>query len=121
MIDTGSTTSILDEDKLRKYNRLPLQNSIQFTSLNGRTDITHEIITDLPIEFGENATMSWKLTKFVDKDFDAILGQNILKPLGAVIDMEYEKLIVNGRVINFLQTCPYYVDKIYQLESLNLS
>lgn len=121
MIDTGSTTSILDEEKLQKYIRVPLRNSIQFTSLNGSTNITHEIITDLPIEFGEDATMSWKLTKFVNKDFEAIIGQNILKPLGAIIDMEYETLTVNGRVIDFVQTCPYYVDRIYQLETLNLS
>lgn len=58
----------------------PITNRLSFTSLNGSTNVTHEIITDLPIDFGENYTMSWKLAKFVNRDFDAILGHNILKP-----------------------------------------
>lgn len=85
LIDTGSTTSILDERKLLEYERFPLLDRVSFSSLNGSTNVTHEIITDLPVEFGERATMSWKLTKLINRDFYAILGQNILKPLGAVI------------------------------------
>lgn len=65
LIDTGSTTSIMNETKLPKFKRIPLSKKTSFTSLNGSMEITHEIITDLPIEFSEKATMSWKLTNFL--------------------------------------------------------
>lgn len=88
--------------------------------MNGRTFITQEIVTELPKEFGENATMTWKLTSFKEKQFDAILGQNILKPLGAIVDMENENLVINRQIIEFLKICPYFEYEIHQLETLNI-
>lgn len=63
---------------------------IQFNSLNAKTIVNQQIKTNLPIEFSEDAYMIWKLTRFNEKSFDAIIGQNLLKPLGAVIDMKNE-------------------------------
>lgn len=120
LIDTGSTTSLLDESRLDDYERRPLDSPLTFASLNGRTNITEEIITELPLEFGEDATMSWKLTKFQGKDFDAILGQNLLKPLGAVVDMDNESLRINGNSIEFLKIFPYFQHEICQLETVNI-
>lgn len=85
---------------MSKYERLPLKNTISFTSSNGRSNIDTEIITNLPMEFCENATMSWKLTLFSGRKFDAILGQNILE---------------------FVKTMPYNEHEIHQLESLNIN
>lgn len=64
----------------------------------------------------EDADMIWKLTKFHGKCFDAIIGQNLLKPLGAVIDMENEILIINNSEIKFLNSPPYKFDETHQLE-----
>lgn len=64
--------------------------------------------------------MSWKLTSFGERDFDAILGQNILRPLGAVIDMEKDILIINGKTIPFIKFCPYNGNEIFQLEPLKI-
>lgn len=75
--------------------------------MNGKSIIDQEIITKLPKEFREDATMSWKLTDFTGKKFDAILGGNILKPLKAIIDYENETFNINGSVINFIKTSPY--------------
>jgi len=65
--------------------------------------------------------MIWKLTKFHNKCFDAILGQNILKPLGAIVDMQKEVLIINNSVINFINKCPYNFNEIFQIEPSNTS
>lgn len=109
---------MLDENKLLDYERKVLKDKVYFSSLNNKTDILHEIITELPAEFGEDATMSWKLASFRDKYFDAILGQNILRPLGAKIDMEADTMTINGRTIPFYRFCPYRSEEIYQLDSL---
>lgn len=103
-----------------EYERKRLKERIYFSSLNSKTDILYEIITNLPIEFGENATMSWKLTNFGDRHFDAILGQNILQPLGAKIDLENDILIINGKTVPFFKNCPYESEEIFQLEHLNI-
>lgn len=96
-----------------------LKTPIYFSSLNGKVSVKEEIITKLPLEFQENATMSWKLAKFERKQFDAILGQNILKPLGAIVNMENETLEINGCTIKFIKYCPYDPDEIFQLEIIN--
>lgn len=121
LIDTGSTTSLLDQNILLQYKRFDLKTPIYFTSLNGRTNINQEIITNLPKEFGETATMSWKLAFFHGKYFDAILGQNILKPLGAVVDMERETLSINNNIIEFVKICPFEEHEINQLEMININ
>lgn len=106
---------------LPQYRRLLLQHPVSFTSLNGRTIIDQEIITYLPTEFCMNATMSWKLTTFTGKAFNAILGQNLLRPLGAMINMSNDCLTINNNRIEFLKMCPYGENEIFQLESLNLA
>lgn len=120
LVDTGSSTSLLNENVLPHYKRIPLKTPLKFKSLNSKTEINYEVITDLPEEFKRNATMSWKLTSFEGKNFDAILGQNILKPLNAIIDMEKENITINNCTIEFLKEFPYSLDEINQLEIINL-
>lgn len=121
LIDTGSSTSLLNETKLPQYKRKPLAKPIKFNTLNSDTFVNSEIKTDLPIEFNEDAYMIWKLTKFKNKSFDAILGQNLLRPLGAIIDMKKEVLIINKNEINFLSKCPYKENEINQLEHVEIN
>lgn len=84
--------------------------------MNTNTFVNKEILTSLPVEFNEDANVIWKLTKFNNKCFDAIIGQNLLKPLGAIIDMDKEKIIINKNEIHFLGKCPYKEEEINQLE-----
>lgn len=87
----------------------------------GRGCVSHEIITELPNEFNEYATMSWKLTSFKGKKFNAILGQNVLKPLGAIINLENDTMKINGNIIDFIKTCPYRIDEIHQLDEIGIN
>jgi len=70
---------MLDRNKVLQYPQRTLCHPISFSSLYSKSLITQEIITDLPLEFKEDATMSWKSTTFNNKSFNAIIGQNILK------------------------------------------
>lgn len=118
MIDTGSTTTLLDKTKLQNYERIPLKENIVFNTLNGRTSIDTEIITELPKEFEEKARMCWKLTSFSEKDFDGIIGQNLLKPLQAKINLEDEYIEILGNKIKFLGACPYTYNEVHNLEPI---
>jgi len=84
--------------------------------LTSKSSLQYEIQTELPIEFNEKSFMIWKLANFAEKSFDGIIGQNLLKPLGAVLDNNNDCLIVNNNKIKFLYSCPYNEDEIYQLE-----
>lgn len=122
LVDTGSSTTLLDSDKLKNYKRISIKKPIVFNTLSNTIYIDKEIQTMLPIEFNEDAEMIWKLTKFNNKTFDAILGQNLLKPLKAVIDLENETLWINNKKIKFLNKCkcPFDPNEIYQLEESEL-
>ena len=76
-------------------------------------------MTELPVEFNEKAYMVWKVTNLHDKCFDAIIGQNLLKPIGAVIDMANDHIIINDNKIDFIQKCPFEYDEIHQLSSVD--
>ena len=101
-----------------QYERLRLKTPIYFSSLNGKVSVKEEIITKLPLEFMENAKMSWKLIKIEGRQFDAILGQNILKPLGAIVNKKNLSLYINGCIIKFIKYCP---GEIFQLKITNIN
>jgi hypothetical protein len=88
--------------------------------LTSKSSLQYEIKTELPIEFNEKSFMIWKLANFKEKSFDGIIGQNLLKPLGAVLDNNNDCLIVNNNKIKFLYSCPYNEDEIYQLEACSM-
>lgn len=121
MIDTGSSTTLLDENKLPQYRRNILKKPAYFNSLTSQTIVNSEIVTNLPSEFNENNLIAWKLTKFRNKIFDAIIGQNVLKPIGAIIDMNTEVVIIKNNRILFVNKCPYENNEIHQLEYSDLS
>jgi hypothetical protein len=63
--------------------------------------------------------MSWKVVNLKDKNFDALIGQNILKPLGIKIDLLYDQIEVNNRIIKLNSACPF--NEINQLEALQIN
>ena len=115
LIDTGSSTSLMDENKLKTYKRESLLNPLTFNSLNSKILIKNEITTELPREFSEESNMIWKLTCFKNKNFDAIIGMNILKPLNAKIDFLNDTIIINKQTIPFLNKCPFEYENIHIL------
>jgi hypothetical protein len=66
--------------------------------------------------------MSWKVLDFKNNNFEAILGQNVLYPIGAKIDLLNNELIVNNVITKFNNnSCPFKYDEIYSLDSLDLN
>ncbi|EAL58294.1 pol protein, partial [Wolbachia endosymbiont of Drosophila ananassae] len=63
--------------------------------------------------------MSWKLAIFNNKSFDAIIGQNILKPLNAVIDFYHNTITINNNIIQFQNSSPYS-DEVNQIEPIKI-
>jgi len=57
LIDTGSTTTLLNKNKLHGYKRTKLKNKIRFSTLNSFTTVYQEITTELPKEFKEDNLM----------------------------------------------------------------
>lgn len=119
LLDTGAGTSIIDQNIFPKSRFKTLQFPIELKTLTGKEFIKSEIITKVPSEFHETATMSWKVMDLSNKNFKALLGQNILKPLGAKVDLLNDQLEINNEVIKFKNCCPY--KEIHQLEVVQLN
>lgn len=116
LLDTGSTTSLLNGKLLPKFERTKLEKPIFFNTINGNFCIDEEIITPLPREFKEDNLMCWKLTNFNGKNFDALIGQNILKAFSAIINLEEDFLQINGNKIKFIDSCPFNLEEVQTLE-----
>ncbi|XP_055381890.1 probable polyketide synthase 39 [Condylostylus longicornis] len=97
LIDTGSVTSIINGNIFDRSKQNKLENPIQLKTLAGNQAIKYEITTKVPDEFNENSTMSWKVMDLSNKNFDALLGQNILKPIGANINLSKGRLEINNQ------------------------
>lgn len=116
LIDTGASTSIIHDQLFLDRPRIRLTNPIQLRTLNGRNIITHQICTDIPQEFNHEADMAWKLLNLSNRRFQAILGQNTLRAVGAVINMGDETIEVYGKKTKFKDACPY--EEIHHLEAI---
>ncbi|XP_055383292.1 uncharacterized protein LOC129613316 [Condylostylus longicornis] len=92
---TGAATSIINPNIFPVERQSQLKTPIYLATLMGHRIIRREIITKTPSEFNENTTMSWKVFNLKNKNFDAILGQNVLTPIGARIDLLENAIEVN--------------------------
>lgn len=63
--------------------------------------------------------MSWKVMDICNKKFNAIIGLNVLKPIGAYIDLFNSEIVVNKQATKFHSACPH--SEIHQLEKLELN
>ena len=66
--------------------------------------VTNKIVTPIPSEFKIFGTISWKVIELKDRNYDGIIGQNILEPLCAKIDLENKNVEVNGNRIMFINS-----------------
>lgn len=120
LVDTGAGTSIIDRNVFPKSRITKLHTPIELKTLTGKEIIESELITKVPFEFKEVAKMSWKVMDLSNKSFKALLGQNILGPLGAKVDLLNNQLEINDQIIKFKgQEFPY--KEIHQLEAVDLN
>lgn len=89
------------------------------STLTGEEIIRQELITELPEEFNQIATMSWKILTINNRNFDAIIGQNLLSPLKALINLENNSITINNKTTFFIFACPY--ENIIQPETLEVN
>lgn len=105
--------TLLDNRKLKSCKRIILDKEIKVNTVNSHVYITEQIITNLPVEFNEKATMEWKLMNFENKSFDAIIGSNFLNAIGGIVNMRDKYLEINNNKI------PFCNSKIKEKESIN--
>lgn len=86
-----------------------------YTTINGINEINKTVITPIPEEFQVSGTISWKIVNFENRNYDAILGQNILNPLKALINLEHQYIEIRKQKIFFLNS-DYPFDTINSLE-----
>lgn len=121
LIDTGSATSIIQPNMLNSLHVQTLQKPLYFSTINGINQICQEVISPIPLEFKISGTFSWKIVNFTGRKYDAIIGQNLLVPLKARINLEDDYLEINGNKIPFERTdYPFKLSEICSLEYDNL-
>lgn len=114
LIDTGSTTSVVKRNILTEnYPEQKLETPIKYRTINGFNEICFHVVTPFPKEFQCKGTLSWKIVDFRNDRYDAIMGQNFLIPLKAVIDDEHGYVNILGN--------KFFFEKInYPLHTVNI-
>ena len=64
LLDTGSTTSLLNKNLLPEFKITKLKKPIIFNTINANFCMEKEVITHLPNDFKEDNLVCWKLTNF---------------------------------------------------------
>ncbi|XP_055386956.1 repetitive organellar protein-like [Condylostylus longicornis] len=120
LIDTGSTTSIINDSLFPEIKKTKLKEPVELNTLFGKSKIYYTLITDVPIEFNHKAQILWRVINLKNKNFDAILGQNVLRNIGAKIDLKQHFIEIMGKITKFKFSCPYeVVDQLYSLDFKN--
>lgn len=120
LIDTGSTTSVINPNIIQHFKEEKLETPIYFTTINGTNKISNKKVTPIPNEFNTIGTISWKVVELPGRNYDAILGQNILSALNAKIDLENKYIEINEKKILFIQNeYPFDINNVQTLETQN--
>ncbi|CAD7087942.1 unnamed protein product [Hermetia illucens] len=80
LIDRGCSTSIINSKRVANHRNHKLDTQIVISSVNDNSLATEGFLTSFPEEFDLNEGIEWKLVLLEDRDFDAIIGQNVLVP-----------------------------------------
>ena len=114
LLDTGSTIPLLNKNLPPEFKRIKLKKPIFFNTINGNFVSRRRSLHFFP---KEDNLMCWKLTNFNKKNFDGLIGQNILKAFSAIINLEEDFLQINGNKIKFVDSCSYSSEEIQTLEA----
>lgn len=101
LIDCGAATTLGD---YRIFGAMSLKRKIKdnitLNTLTGSRKISEEVIVGVPSEFNRNReTMSVKLIDLGNRNFDCIIGNNVLMPMGVIIDFLNMRLLIEDAVI----------------------
>lgn len=94
-----------------------LNNPLTISTITNKDIIQYEAITIAPKEFNlpEKARVRWKIAKFDGRNYDFIIGTDILTYLNAFINMEEKTLTLNKENRNTIN--PYNINEICTLET----
>lgn len=112
LIDTGSETSIIKPQILQNFSETKLSNPLYYSTINGINKVDREIVTPLPKEFLTKGSISWKVIALNGRKYDAIIGQNLLTAIKAVVNIDKRQLETNKNIILFEDDCPYEINEI---------
>lgn len=75
--------------------------------------------TQIPNEFLTYGTISWKVIELKNRKFDIIIGQNVLRSLKAIINVECNYIEIKNNKIFFIDSeYPFCIHKINILEPI---
>lgn len=123
LIDCGAATTVGDYRIFGAVSsKRNMRNNIKINTLAGTKLINEEVIVDVPGEFNRiGETMSLKLIDLGNRNFDCIIGNNILMPMGVIIDFLNMRLLIDDTTISLHPNAPQInYDDITVLEIQNL-
>lgn len=86
---------------LKDYECIELDKPIHFSTINENFSLNKELVTPT-----QKSYIHCKLTNIKNNNFDAIIRQNILKPIKAITELEKEYVEINSNRIKFMYSCP---------------
>lgn len=92
-----------------------LKNKLYFRTLNGIIEINEQIITPYPDEFQTIGEMKWIVNKLIGKNYNAIIGQDILHKLKIKVDFQKDSIEISNKRIYF-NIYPFDIYNICALE-----
>lgn len=79
LIDTGSDKSIIKSSVLSEdYEKEKMAKPLWYRTILGTAQIKYKVTTPNPKQFLAKRTLTWKASKFKNKNYDAIVGKNFL-------------------------------------------
>lgn len=106
MIDTGSTRSFISPQKVEKYFKNYKQRE-RFEVISTHACSKHDTVVYIPLPNIFNSPERHKFYVYsVDSKYDGLIGSDLLKQLGANIDMKGQMLYTNTTRIPIVYTAP---------------
>ena len=79
LIDTGASLSLINSE-IHDFKKIKLSRPITFSTITNKDTINYEVHTKGPDEFNlpNNARVRWKVTPFIGRLYDFIIGTDTL-------------------------------------------
>ncbi|XP_037906167.1 uncharacterized protein DDB_G0289975-like [Hermetia illucens] len=92
---------------------------LSFSTITGEDFIKYEVHTSAPeeLKLPKGALIRWKAQRLNKRNYEFIIGINLLTNLDALIDLEAETIRLNNQVIKFASN-PYSANQICTLEKV---
>lgn len=106
LIDTGSTISLISSKIYEQFQQFKINKTIKVKTATGTTIIDRVIRKKLPGIFQSENLQTWYTLDF-DPNYDGLIGMDLLRSIGATIDVPKRKLITNNTTIDLEVSNPY--------------